>query len=112
MSQSARWGSLKIGVRPRDRDPAQGNELARKGTLGPTVKSILEQIKPEAAYFPAEGGHRSSFLVVNLTDASEMPAIAEPWFQALNATVEIQPVMLPEDMEKAEAAITRAATTY
>jgi len=31
-------------------DTEKGDELARKGTLGKTVQSILEDLKPEAAY--------------------------------------------------------------
>ncbi len=29
----------------------KGNELARGGNMGQTIQSILEEIKPEAAYF-------------------------------------------------------------
>jgi len=93
-------------------DTDKGNELARKGTLGSTVKSILEQTKPEVAFFPAAKGHRSTYMIVNLVDASDMPAVAEPWFLALNATVEFEPVMRPEDLAKAEPAIARAAASF
>src|SRR5215217_288701 len=40
----------------------KGNELLKNGTLGPTVQSIMEDLKPEAAYFVdvdgARGAHR------------------------------------------------------
>ena len=29
----------------------KGNELVKNGSLGPTVQSIMEDLKPEAAYF-------------------------------------------------------------
>ncbi len=93
-------------------DIEKGNELAKKGKLGEVVGSILEELKPEAVYFPADEGNRSTFLVVNVDDASQMPAVAEPWFLALNATVEFQPIMLPEDLQKADADITKAGKTY
>lgn len=32
-------------------DIEKGNELARAGTMGSTVASILEEQRPEAAYF-------------------------------------------------------------
>jgi hypothetical protein len=34
-------------------DMEKGNELARKGDLGKIAQSILDEIKPEAAYFVA-----------------------------------------------------------
>jgi hypothetical protein len=67
-------------------DVEKGNELARKGNLGKIAQTILEEIKPEAAYFLAQKGKRSAILFVNIDDASKIPAIAEPWFLALNAS--------------------------
>ena len=93
-------------------DIERGNELSRNGTMGSTVGSILEKVKPEAAYFPADGGSRSAFLVVELDDASQMPGVAEPWFLALNATVEFQPIMVADDLEKAGPAIQEAVENY
>ncbi len=93
-------------------DAEAGNALAKSGKLGSTVESILEDLKPEAAYFVAEQGHRSAFLVVHMDDASQLPAIAEPWFLAMNASVQVQPLMLPEDLAKAGPSIERAAKKY
>lgn len=80
--------------------------------MGSTVASILEDQRPEAAYFPADGGNRSAFLVVDLDDESQMPAIGEPWFLALNATVEFQPIMVAEDLMRASGAIEQAVAKY
>jgi hypothetical protein len=93
-------------------DVEKGNELARKGNLGKIAQSILEEIKPEAAYFVAEEGNRSAILFVDMDDASQIPAIAEPWFLAVNATVEFQPVMKMEDLLKAEASIKKAVKHF
>ena len=46
---------------------------------------ILEEQKPEAAYFIAEGGTRTGLLFMDLAAASDIPRIAEPWFLALVA---------------------------
>jgi hypothetical protein len=43
--------------------------------------------------------------VLNLNDASEIPAVAEPFFLWLNAEIEFLPVMRPEDLQKAGPAI-------
>mgnify|MGYP001241293029 FL=1 len=64
------------------------------------VLSILEDSKAEAAYFSADGGMRGCFVVVNMDDASQMLALAEPWFLAFNASVEVLPVMALEDLGK------------
>ncbi len=93
-------------------DVQAGNTLARNGTLASTVESILAELKPEAAYFTAENGTRGGILIVNLEDSSQIPAVAEPWFLACNAKVEVLPVMVPEDLEKAAAAIGDAVKKY
>lgn len=40
-----------------------------------------------------------------MQDASQIPAIAEPWLLAFNASIEIYPVMTPDDLAKAGGAI-------
>ncbi len=89
-----------------------GNRAVWEGTLGKTIQKILETLKPEAAYFAADNGQRSGFLIVNLENASKIPSIAEPWFLAFNAAVEFQPVMTLEDLQKAGQDIASSAKTY
>ncbi len=93
-------------------DIEAGNKLARDGRLGATVASILDDLKPEAAYFLAEKGKRTAFLIVDMEDASQIPAVAEPWFLACNASVSFQPVMVAEDLERAGPAIEQAVQKY
>ena len=73
----------------------------REGTAGDVIGSILAAIKPEAMYFHAPNGHRGGTLIVNMEDASQMPAIAEPWFLKLEATCKFHPVMSAEDLGRA-----------
>lgn len=93
-------------------DIGAGNALAKKGAMAQTVQSILADLKPEACYFVADQGQRTAVLVVNLDDASQMPAVAEPWFLAMNARVDFQPAMRPEDLAKAGPDIEKAAKKY
>ncbi len=51
-------------------------------------------------------------MVVDLKDASQMPAVAEPWLLAVNATVEFSLAMTPEDIVKAGADMDQAAKEY
>jgi len=88
-----------------------GNAAAKKDGFK-TIESILGQQKPEAAYFAAENGKRTGILIINMEDASEIPAIAEPWFLALNAAIEVTPVMVAADLQKAAPAIAQAVKAY
>jgi hypothetical protein len=89
-----------------------GNVAARAGKLGSTIQSILEDQKPEAVYFTDNNGQRTGFLFVEMQDASQIPALAEPWFLAFNASIEIHPVMVPADLAKASTAIGAAVKKY
>ncbi|MGA2402497.1 MAG: DUF3303 family protein [Syntrophobacteraceae bacterium] len=89
-----------------------GNAAAKAGRLGETIQSILADLKPEAVYFTDENGQRTAFVFLNMEDASQIPAIAEPWFLAFNAHVEIHPVMTPGDLIKAGPAIGQAVRKY
>ncbi len=89
-----------------------GNEAALNGTLGSTIESILNELKPEAAYFTAEKGRRGGFLVVDLKDTSQIPLIAEPWFLAFNAEVEMHPCMNIEDLKRAAPGIEKSVKQY
>jgi len=89
-----------------------GNRMAKAGKLGTTIQSILSDLKPEAAYFTDTNGQRTGFLFLEMQDASQIPAIAEPWFLAFNASIEIHPVMVPGDLAKAGSAIEAAVKKY
>ena len=89
-----------------------GNAVVRAGRLGKTINSILDSLKPEAAYFTDNNGERGAYLFLDMEDASKIPAIAEPWFLAFNANVEFHPVMVAEDLTKANDAIEAAVADY
>ena len=89
-----------------------GNVAAKAGTLGTTIQSILADLKPEAAYFTDDHGQRTAFLFLDIQDASQLPAIAEPWFLAFHASIEIHPVMVPDDLTRAGSAIEAAVKRY
>jgi len=77
------------------------NAALRAGSAAKTMGRILEETKPEAAYFTAKDGKRGGYLIVNLKDVAEIPRLAEPWFLNFDATVEFMPAMVPEDLQKA-----------
>ena len=77
------------------------NTMVRNGTAGQRIQKILETIKPEAAYFTEFDGKRGGTLVVNVNNASDVPAIAEPLFLTFNAEIRVRIAMTPEDLGKA-----------
>ena len=89
-----------------------GNAAIKDGSLSKTIESILDDLKPEAAYFLASNGKRTALLIVDMKDASQIPALAEPWFLAFKASLEIVPVMVPDDLKKAGPAFEQAIKKY
>jgi hypothetical protein len=81
--------------------PEPFNTAVRDGSAGPKIQKILEAIKPEVAYFSEQHGRRGGTFVVNVSDPSEVPSLAEPWFLTFNAVVEFRIAMKPEDLGRA-----------
>jgi len=93
-------------------DMDAGNEAIRNGSIGQTIQSILTDLKAEAAYFTDHDGKRTAYVVLDMQDVSQIPAIAEPWFLAFKADVEIHPAMTMEDLSKAAPAIQQVVKKY
>jgi hypothetical protein len=89
-----------------------GNAAAKAGKLGSTIQSILEDIKPEAVYFTDSDGRRAGYIFLDLKDASQIPAICEPWMQAFNASIELHPVMVPGDLMHAGNEIKKSVKKF
>jgi hypothetical protein len=82
--------------------PGKFDRAIEDGSISTKMGRVLENMKPEAAYFTAKDGKRGGFIVVNMNDVSEMPAIAEPWFMLFDAAVQFLPAMTPADLQKAD----------
>jgi hypothetical protein len=91
---------------------AEGNAAVLAGTLGFTISAILSDLKPEAVYFAEENGARTAFIFLDLADSSHIPAIAEPWFLAFNAKVQLHPAMNLEDLKNGAPGMEAAAKKY
>jgi hypothetical protein len=85
-----------------------GNDLLRDPLFGKKMQEALAEIKAEAAYFTTIGGSRGAYIIVNMDDASQIPALAEPFFIWLKAEIDWCPVMTPEDLAKAGPSIAAA----
>ena len=76
------------------------NSLLRQGVVGKKLNDILDVLKPEAAYFSEHDGKRGAVVIVEMADASKIPALAEPWFLTFNADVKFRVAMTPDDLKK------------
>ena len=83
----------------------KGNETIRDGSLATTMQSLLEDLKPEAAYFWPENGERAGMMIFDMADTTQIPQIAEPLFMKLDAAVEFLPVMNADDLKAALAKV-------
>ncbi len=78
------------------------NAGVRSGTAGSKMMKILDELKPEAAYFGSQNGKRGGVLIVDVAKPSDIPRLAEPWFLNFNAEVKFSVVMTPEDLVEAD----------
>ena len=89
------------------------NTMVRNGTLESTLKKILADLKPEAAYFVAtDNGERCGLIFFDMKDSSELPRVAEPFFLAFNARVTVRPTMNPQDLAAAGPGFERAIKEF
>ena len=84
----------------------KGNETIKDGSLAATIEALMEELKPEAAYFWPENGERGGMIVFDMADSAQIPVIAEPLFMNVDAAVEFIPVMNADDLKAALAKVT------
>jgi len=77
------------------------NEAVRDGTAGEKLRTILADAAPQAVYFLEQHGQRSALVVVDVSDAADIPSLAEPWFLTFNADVKFRIAMTPDDLARA-----------
>jgi hypothetical protein len=77
-----------------------GNQAISDGSIGTIMQGAAERWKPEAMYFTTFDAQRTAYMVFDMTDASDIPPFAEPFFSGFEAEVEIFPVMNSEELMK------------
>ena len=84
----------------RARIPVEaGNVGLSEGTLPATLQQVVGLVDPEAVYVGTEDGVRRVLIFFDLKDASDIPAVTEPFMQNANASVDLVPIMNQEDMQ-------------
>jgi hypothetical protein len=76
-----------------------GNDAIKDGSLPQIMASSLEALKAEAAYFTSENGMRTALIFFEMSDSSEIPPAAEPFFKGLGADITFSPVMNAQEMQ-------------
>ena len=87
-------------------DTEAGSKAVADGSLSQVMGEMMQRLQPESAYFGPEDGFRTAFIVFDLEDPSQLPAISEPMFSKTKATVKVFPVMDREDLQKGLQQIT------
>lgn len=81
-------------------DTQAGSRTIADGSMPATMQALMEMIKPEAAYFGPDDGGRTAFMVFDLVEPAQLPAISEPLFSKLNAKIDLFPVMNADDLQR------------
>lgn len=83
----------------RARIPVEaGNVGVSEGTAMAVLQQVMGLVDVEALYVGPEEGERRVMVFFDLEESSDIPAITEPFFQKLNASVDLLPVMNRDDL--------------
>lgn len=88
-------------------DTEKANQARTSGKLEKVMQETLQRLKPEAAYFGPCRGRRACYIVFEMADSSQLPSVAEPFFQEFGAEVEVEPIMTADDLRKGLASLDR-----
>ena len=89
-----------------------GNAAIKAGKVEKVFQQLVEDLKPEAAYFYPEAGERAGHFVVNMAESSQIAEAAERFFFGLNASIEMVPVMAPDDLAKGLSSVPATIQKY
>jgi hypothetical protein len=78
----------------------KGNEVLKTGAIQDIFNKVMDQLKPEAAYFGPVNGTRGCYLVVDMDDSAQLPAFSETLFAEMHAKIEWFPVMNVDDLQR------------
>jgi hypothetical protein len=75
-----------------------GNEAIKNGSLPEIMGRAIDALHAEATYFTSEDGMRTALIFFEMSDASDIPPAAEPFFMGLDAKITFAPVMNADEM--------------
>jgi hypothetical protein len=78
----------------------KGNEAVADGTIGPAIEKLLADTEAKDAYFTMLDGVRTGIIFFEETDQANLTKYNEPMFSALNAAIDIVPVLTLDDLKR------------
>ena len=78
----------------------KGNEAEADGSMGKAIEKLIADTNAEAAYFTMLDGERSGFIFFEEADQANLTKYNEPMFAALDAAIDIVPVLTIEDLKR------------
>jgi hypothetical protein len=78
----------------------RGNEGGKDGSILRAIENLVKETKAEASYFTVLDGQRAGFVVFDETDQARLTKINEPLFAALDAAIDIVPVLTLDDLKR------------
>lgn len=76
-----------------------GNLAINDGSIATVFERVFGTCKPEATHFLTENGLRTVYAIFDMPSPEMIPALAEPLFQQLGATVAFMPVMNQSELQ-------------
>jgi|SRR6476619_503634 hypothetical protein len=89
-----------------------GNMMLKDPNLLNKLQTYINKVKAEATYFFEEEGNRVAVFIVDISLASEIPALIEPLFSGMGALVELHPVMSIDDLKNGIPQAVGEANSY
>lgn len=89
-----------------------GNQLLKAGKIDKNLPAIMEDLKPEAAYFYSDNGQRAGHFIVDMAEGSQILEFGERLWFGLGGEVEMVPVMTPEDIQKGLPSVPEIAKKF
>jgi hypothetical protein len=75
------------------------NKAIQDGSMKKILQAQLEKLRPESVYFFANDDVRTALLFIDVKEESDMPVIADPFFQGVSARITFTPVMNGQDFQ-------------
>ena len=81
--------------------PAErGNRAVKDGTMGQAIDNLIKATKAQACYFTMIDGKRGGMIFFEESDQARLPQLNEPMIAALDAAIEIVPVLSLDDLKR------------
>lgn len=78
----------------------KGNEAVADGSIGAAIEKLIADTNAEAAYFTMIDGKRGGIIIFDEKDQAKLTTYNEPMFAALNAAIDIVPILTLDDLKR------------